>query len=67
MYAACLKPANAKIQQLDSDMLILQLEQKENSATLVPQKLKTDYEAYTYFDEQLKFCSLMIIVDCATE
>ena len=48
------RASNAKIQQLDSDMLLLQLEQNETFSELVPQKLKTDYEAYTYFDETLK-------------
>ena len=48
------RASNAKIQQLDSDMLLLQLEQKDNSSELISKKLKTDYEAYTYFDETLK-------------
>lgn len=61
------RTSNAKIQQLDSDMLLLQLEQKDYSDTLISQKLKTDYEAYTYFDESLQIELATIIQNLQTD
>ncbi len=48
-------------------MLLLQLEQKNSADTLISQKLKNDYEAYTYFDESLQIELATIIQNIQTD